>query len=249
MIKSFYEIIKEDKDISTGIFSIRPKVLLSFIEEKYQLPVEAKLQIPSSQIGSLTMLEAMMIVTLMKIVNPKNIFEFGTYLGYSTNLLLTNSSFDTKVFSIDLGHNTSNVEYTKNASDKDLKSNDILNDNFLTLQQAEKGTHYLKSISKPEKDRLKLIIGDSTEYSPAKDNLVNATDFIFIDGGHTYELVKKDTETSEKMISEKGVILWHDFGSKIHGDVTRFVENYSKDHLIFHIEHTMIAFTIPKINE
>ena len=51
------------------------------------------------------------------------------------------------------------------------------------------------------------------------------------------------------MISENGIILWHDFGSKIHGDVTRFLEHYSKENLIFYIEHTMIAFTIPLKND
>jgi predicted O-methyltransferase YrrM len=244
MIKSFNKILKEKTNISSGIISIRPKVILSFIEQQQQLPVDVKLQIPSSQIGSLTMLEAMMMISLMKIVNPKNIFEFGTYLGYTTNLLLSNSSSDSKVFSIDLGYNTSDVEYTKNASEKDLKSSDILNDNFLTLKQAQKGTHYLKNVSNLEKVRLKLIIGDSTEYNPDVDNLKNNTDFIFIDGGHTYDLVKKDTETSEKMISEKGIVLWHDFGSKIHGDVTNFLEDFSKENLIYHIEHTMIAFMI-----
>lgn len=54
---------------------------------------EVKFFMPEPQAwGSLTTIEAMMLVKLMRIVNPRNIFEFGTYKGLTTRLLLENLS-------------------------------------------------------------------------------------------------------------------------------------------------------------
>ena len=36
-------------------------------------------------------------------------------------------------------------------------------------------------------------------------------DLIFIDGGHTYELIKNDSELAFQMISKNGIIFWHDY--------------------------------------
>jgi hypothetical protein len=46
------------------------------------------------------------------------------------------------------------------------------------------------------------------------------------------------------MIKEDGIILWHDYESKIHGDVTDFVNNLSIKNTIYHVENTMIAFML-----
>jgi len=69
-------------------------------------------------------------------------------------------------------------------------------------------------------------------------------DFIFIDGGHDYETVRIDTENALKMAKDDAVIIWHDYRSKIHGDVTSFVDDFSADHPIIHVQNTMLAFTL-----
>ena len=40
-----------------------------------------------------------------------------------------------------------------------------------------------------------------------------AIDLIYIDGGHTYEYVKSDTENALELLSPTGTIVWDDYGS------------------------------------
>lgn len=221
---------------------IRPKIILQQIENTISKPVEMKLNIPSSQIGSLTTLEATMMIALMKLTDPKAIFEFGTFLGYSTSLFLKNSNKKCTVYSIDLGE--IEMKQEENTFNMDtVLSNDIINDDFLRSIQSTKGAFYIKDDIDNKNPKLQLLFGDSTKFSVSEKNLKNAIEFIFIDGGHTFNIVQSDTNKAFEMV-ESGVILWHDYNSKIHSDVTDFVDSLAKERMIFHIEHTMLAFTI-----
>jgi hypothetical protein len=46
--------------------------------------------------------------------------------------------------------------------------------------------------------------------------LIN-TDLCFIDGGHSYECIKADTETALKILAPNGVIVWDDYAWFIDG--------------------------------
>ncbi|MBL8012699.1 MAG: class I SAM-dependent methyltransferase, partial [Candidatus Omnitrophica bacterium] len=66
-------------------------------------------------------------------------------------------------------------------------------------------------------------------------------DLVFIDGNHSYEFVKSDTENALEMLSEKGVIIWHDYDYIIHKDVFRYLNKLAKTHKIYSIPHTRFA--------
>lgn len=223
-----------------GVNKIRPKVLLQFLEKNYTQPIEMRINIPSSEIGSLTVLESTMLVSLLKISNPKVIFEYGTFLGYSTSLFLKNSEENCKVISLDLG---ADLEQTENIDVTKILVNDDINDRYLKIVQSKLGPIFIKEDIKNKNERLELIYGDSTRMSVNSMKLNKKVNFIFVDGGHDYRVIKKDTENALKMI-DTGIIIWHDYDSKIHKDVTTFVNNFSVDKHIFHIENTMLAFYI-----
>jgi hypothetical protein len=61
----------------------------------------------------------------------------------------------------------------------------------------------------PTATRIHQLRGNSLTFTPP-DCLAN-TDLCFIDGGHSYECIKADTETALKIISPKGVIVWDDY--------------------------------------
>jgi predicted O-methyltransferase YrrM len=232
----------EKNAIIGKVNSIRPKVILKLIEENFNEPVEMRLNVPSSEIGSLTTLEATMIISLLKLIKPSIIFEFGTFLGYSTSIFLKNSSKDCITYSIDLGDEIKD-QYKSDNIDKNLVlNNDIVNDNFLRIVQSKKGPIYIKNETE-NKERLKLLYGDSLEISIDDLKLKEKVQFVFIDGGHTYNIVQSDTKKSFQMVNQ-GILVWHDYNSKIHGDVTKFVDELSKDNIIYHIENTMLAFCV-----
>ena len=225
----------------SGLITLRPKHFLKEIEKKSDIPASLELHFPSSYIGSLTTLEATMLASLIYLTEPKVIFEYGTFLGYSTALLLRNSNSDCKVFSIDLPNDGSilNTEFSEN-----VYKNDIENDNYLSTLQSTMGEVYLRGLSSDYLTRLTLIKQNSLNFQPIDNGLSSCVDFIFIDGGHTTELISQDSITANEMAAKGSIIIWHDYNSAIHGDVTNFVNEYSQHKPVYHIANTMLAFTI-----
>ena len=72
----------------------------------------------------------------------------------------------------------------------------------------------------------------------------NKFDLIFIDGGHTYSIVKNDSEKAFKMINSQGIILWHDYvpGKESAKDVVKYIHEISKKEKINHLKHTSLCF-------
>ena len=72
-------------------------------------------------------------------------------------------------------------------------------------------------------------------------------DFVFIDGSHSYEAVKADTERVLPFVAEGGVIAWHDYGSSVlsHG-VYKYLNEMSRREPwpIMAIEYTTLAIQI-----
>ena len=62
--------------------------------------------------------------------------------------------------------------------------------------------------SQPEARRITQIYRDSAKYDFAEIGV--SFDLIFIDGSHTYEYVKNDTEKTLPLLAPGGVMLWHD---------------------------------------
>lgn len=233
---------KDRLDINSGVIGVRPKLLLSYIEKIFDIPVSMALQIPSSEIGSLTMLEATMLCTLVKICKPKVLFEIGTYLGYTTRLLLDNSNYG-KVYSMDLSSESLDSYKIGDIDQDKVLIDDRQNDNYLRKIQSVKGHFYLKDLVQSSK--LILLKGDSRFFKFSSIQDYKNVDFVFIDGGHDYDTVKCDFNNALDYTGDSSVIVFHDYDSKIHGDVTKFVNTeVAFNHLVFHIQNTMIAFIV-----
>ena len=72
---------------------------------------------------------------------------------------------------------------------------------------------------------------------------MNKFDLIFIDGGHTYSVVKNDTEKSFKMLNKNGIILWHDYvpGKESAKNVVNYLNEISKEKNILNIRNTSLC--------
>lgn len=226
----------------SGIITIKPKVIFELVEKCYQPIPTFTLPIPSSIIGSVTTLEASLISSLIFLKRPQVIFEFGTFFGYTTSILLRNSSPNCKVFSIDLPKTAKSIGSASEKFNWDLiQSNDAYNDAYLTDLALKSGERYL--LSSTDEDRLLLIKQDSMQFNPEEFGLIENTDLIFLDGGHTNDIVRSDTNNSLKMLSDDGILVWHDYGSKVHNKVTDVVDEYSKNNIVVQIKNTMLALT------
>lgn len=230
--------------LNAGVTTVKPRVLFNKVEHRFGGPTPMDLYVPSSGIGSVTLLEAAILVSLLKLIQPAKAFEFGTFLGYSTSLLLKNTEPSCEVYSIDLGNDVGRYEAAKAYSDEELHADDKKNDDYLRYTQGAKGTYYLSELSAEDRARVRLLHGDSTKLDVVANGYAGAFDFVFIDGGHDTATIASDTAKALEMIGGDGVIAWHDFNSTIHSDVTDFVRGFAAEHAVLHVQSTMLALLL-----
>lgn len=190
--------------------------------------------IPDGDIGSTTMLEKMLIVVLGRLVEADSVFEFGTFKGETTKLLLTNK-VGQHVASLDLAY----FEGEVTREDFDL-STDVQNDLFLTRSRTRKIDTDIRSVAAASRVAVELIKGDSMLFEIS--DRIGKYDLIFIDGGHTAEIIENDTSLALDMLATGGCIIWHDYGSQVHTEVTKYLDNISSERDLFSIGSTSLVF-------
>lgn len=216
-----------------GIKKIKLRELLELNKDSIKNKT-IKTMFPPIEIGSITLVDQVVLLLLNELVKPNKIIEVGTYLGYTTNLFLKNTS--AQVYTIDLPKK-SNIN-TYNSSKIYIDGEE--NDNYLRERYLNNNENYLSDLDEAESKRLTLIEKDSTTFSFV--NEIGEVEFVFIDGGHSYDIVKSDTENARKSI-RSGVIIWHDFNSTIHSDVTKYLKN-QKERKIFYVIGSLCAFEV-----
>jgi predicted O-methyltransferase YrrM len=190
---------------------------------------------PSNNIVGMTSdYEAWIISSFSKI--SKKIFEFGTCSGKTTYLMGLNSSDDTRIVSITLN------PYDLNNIRKIDKDNKVSFRNIINESVYDKFLFSGKEVEK----KIEIIFQNSLnfDYNKYKKEM----DLIFIDGGHTYSVVKSDSEKSFEMINKNGIILWHDYvpGKRSSKDIVKYLNEISKQKKIYKIKHTSLCYFINK---
>ena len=174
--------------------------------------------IPSSYkvVGMTSDYESWILSCLSKVSD--NIFEFGTCSGKNTMLMALNSKENSSIISLTLKQNESKK------LDLDKKDNNISIRNILNESNYEKFLFSGKQIEK----KIEVIFIDSRKLNTEK--YLKKFDLIFIDGGHAYSIVKNDSEKAFKMLSSKGVIIWHDYvvGKESCKDVCKYINELEK---------------------
>lgn len=227
---------------TANIVSIRPKVIFSLCEK--QLSATQRrfvVNIPSSEIGGLTLLESSILVSLCKLINAKSIFEFGTFMGATSSLLALNTDSSCQIVTLDLPREVSQVI---NVDNNQILSSGIENDKYLTKKFVSSGAVYLEDINELCPGKVKQLFEDSQKLDVEQHGFSQQFDFIFIDGGHDYETVSIDTKNAMRMKSENSIVIWHDYKSTIHGDVSRFIDEFSSKTKVVHVENTMLAIAL-----
>jgi predicted O-methyltransferase YrrM len=181
-------------------------------------------------VGMTSDYEAWIISSLSKISH--NIFEFGTCSGKTTYLMALNSNENAKITSITLDPKDV-LSFTKKNDDNEISFKNIKNESIYN--------NFLFSGTEVEK-KINVLFKNSMEFN--EENFKNQMDLIFIDGGHTYSIVKNDSEKAFKMLNSNGIILWHDYvpGKESAKDVVRYIDEISKKRFLQHIKNTSICY-------
>ncbi len=133
--------------------------------------------------------EILRLIKIIKKEKPKAVIEIGTARGGTLFLISKSIPEESLIISIDLPGGSFGYGYPK------IKM------------------RLFKSFSRP-KQKMYLIRADSHKIdtlSKVKKILNNkSVDFLFIDGDHTYEGVKKDFEMYSPLVKNAGIIGFHD---------------------------------------
>jgi predicted O-methyltransferase YrrM len=203
----------------TGVFrKIKDNIILA----RCNFSVDAEVMRP---------IETQTLATLTSYFKPNKIFEIGTYSGYSTLHLACNSPEDSTIYTLDLppAFDLNNIT---GCSFDDFK--------VAELSKKNVNSRIFTQVPALAKKVVELF-GDSKtfDFSSYYGNI----DLVFIDGCHSHEYVRCDTENAFKMLSKNGVIIWHDYDYVIHRDVFDYL-NYlvkTQKQEIYFIKNTRLA--------
>jgi predicted O-methyltransferase YrrM len=90
----------------------------------------------------------------------------------------------------------------------------------------------------PEGAKIEQIFQDSTTFR--LEALRGQVDFCFIDGGHMYETVSRDTENALALVKPGGIIMWHDY-SRWWPGVQRCLDELVRHLPVFRLADTGLA--------
>jgi len=157
--------------------------------------------------------EFLKLLEIYKNLKPKRVLEIGTFVGGTLFCFTKLAQDDAIIISIDLPFGkVFNASINQNIGN--TKIDIYITKVFEHFIFGNQRLYLLRQSSNDENtvQKLKRVLGN------------NKLDFIFIDGDHSYDAVKKDFELYYQFIDEGGVIAFHDISEymqKTVGDLSK----------------------------
>jgi hypothetical protein len=165
---------------------------------------------------------------LCRITKPRTVFEIGTLRGYTAYHLALNTDPDTRVFTLDLPGDQSVSPALKTT----------LVD--CALLPAEPRDYCFAGAGVAGK--ITTLVGDSAtfDYEP----FLGRVDLFYIDGAHSYEYVRSDTENALRCCHSGSIIAWHDYGRVGVNGVSRWLHELARTHKVYSVPGGSLAYMI-----
>lgn len=182
--------------------------------------------IPLSQwsYGNAPLRDIQAIALLVKRHQPINLFEFGTFTGQTSLVLMLNTSEYSTLWTLDL------PQVSRGSSAGLHWERDIVE----TAVGSSFRNHECSA-------RIVQLLEDSLTVDVA--DYINTMDLVYVDACHDYDHVKSDTEKAVQMCKNGGVVVWHDVNPHC-PDVMRLVGELSTTKPVSVICGTNIAFMV-----
>lgn len=180
-----------------------------------------RVAIPLGAINELTghanKVDMLYVCAIAKHLQARKIFEFGTYQG-RTSYHLTYASEGAQVTTLNL------------PPEADTRYAPYLGSYF-------RGTEREAFVTQLLEDSRQL---DTTPYR-------QQFDVVFVDGDHSYDVVKNDTEKAFELVRPGGSILWHDYAPKSEG-LVEFFRDFTKERPLFRIKRTCVLLHLDGVD-
>jgi hypothetical protein len=183
------EVVHPGADL-LAIPQVKPEDLLPEGTDRWRVSLE----LLAKTNASVSTLEFLCLVMLLRRANARSVFEFGTYKGVSITQLALNVPADARICTLDLpeGQTGSALPIS------------IQKDVSIAFESG-KGALVPTDL----RHRIQFLRQDSALFDPAPYE--GQMDFVFVDGAHNTEYVRNDSEKGWRMLRPGGIIAWHDF--------------------------------------
>lgn len=176
--------------------------------------------------GMLPMCDAIPLLSLLVAEQPKEVLEIGTYMGHTTRAMAENLP-DSIIHTLDLP-----VDFVPNPTPDDA----LPKDDFHLIGRRVVGREFK---GQPCESRIVQHFGDSAEMD---FSTIGKPTFFFIDGSHTYEYCRNDSEKCLALGGGKGTFLWHDCDDSHPGVVQSLCELRETGKNIVRLDGTGLAY-------
>ena len=178
--------------------------------------------------GNVTLLELLVLNTLVARLSPDVLFEIGTFDGRTTLNLTANAKAGAQTFTLDLlREELSKTAYTLDSYD---------------IQYADKQVSGQRFSSTRWNKQIVQLFGDSAKFDFTPYH--GKVGFVFIDGSHAYDYVKSDSDVALRLVAHPAFIVWHDYQPFWIGVVNCLEELYRGGGIfggLKHVEGTSLA--------
>jgi predicted O-methyltransferase YrrM len=164
----------------------------------------------------------MQLAALARALKARSVFEIGTYNGVTALMLALNLP-DAKVHTLDL--------HPEEEPALPLFEFDSLN-----FRGAQRRAYE----GRPEAERIVQHLGDSASFD--FDPLAGSMDLVYVDGAHSYEYIRNDTDAAFNLLSERGGVVWDDYWRLV-PDVPRFLDGIA-DRTLYRIPGTRLVVSL-----
>jgi hypothetical protein len=173
--------------------------------------------------GGMSFEELVFIARTVKVRKPQVIFEMGSYNGLTTSVFILNSDPDTQVLTLDLPQNPAEAAV-------------LSTDQELVADRSLVSTTKALGLS-----RYRQLLCDSMKFDPTP--YTDTVDLGLVDAAHDLMHVENDTIKMARMMSDGGLVFWHDYGGK--GSLrplARYLEQLAKECPLYRIRGTSLAW-------
>lgn len=149
---------------------------------------------PVAADGNVSLLELTILARSVALARPRCLFEIGTFDGRTTLNLAANAPADARVLTLDL---PAQAATGLAVADGDRRY----------IDKPASGSRFAGHTLAA---RITQLYGDSAtfDFSP----YAGQVDWMFIDGAHSAEYVRKDSATAQALVKAGGWVFWHDYG-------------------------------------
>lgn len=174
--------------------------------------------------GGMSFAELVIMARVTKTRRPRTIFEMGSYNGLTTAVFVLNAPAGASIYSLDLPPQTSGEQHDL-ATDKDLVESRALG----SIPRALGLNNYTQ------------LLCDSMQFDPTPYD--NSIELGLVDAAHDVEHARNDTIKMATMMTESGMVFWHDYAGKgTLRPLARFLESLGRKFPVYRIPETTLAW-------